>query len=95
MTEESWRTLRYTWPDGNTRFISGTATARIADTVVSKILYQHPDRQEGQIKGVAKFNYNIKHDVYSLGACMLELLTWEPLLLPEPNSKNTFALSKS
>lgn len=64
----------------NARIIHGTATARLGDSSVHKSLYQHPDRQlkEGQ----AKENYNIGHDIYSLGVCMLELLTWEVLFRP-------------
>ncbi|KAJ4176192.1 hypothetical protein NW767_015528 [Fusarium falciforme] len=64
----------------NARLIEGVATKRIGESSVSKIIYQHPHRRlEG---GSAKEDYNIGHDVYSLGVCMLELLTWNVLIWP-------------
>ncbi|XDG01738.1 hypothetical protein ABKA04_001353 [Annulohypoxylon sp. FPYF3050] len=64
----------------NARLIEGMATKRISDSAVSKIIYQHPNRRlEGNI---AKEDYNIGHDIYSMGVCMLELLTWGLLVRP-------------
>ncbi|KAJ4203063.1 hypothetical protein NW759_015262 [Fusarium solani] len=64
----------------NARLIEGVATKRIGESSVSKIIYQHPHRRlEG---GSAKEDYNIGHDVYSLGVCMIELLTWSVLIRP-------------
>jgi hypothetical protein len=64
----------------NSRIIKGVATARLGESTVQKIIYQHPKRRsEG---GSAKEDYSVGHDIYSLGVCMLELLTWEPLIRP-------------
>ncbi|KAI1092468.1 hypothetical protein F5B19DRAFT_201679 [Rostrohypoxylon terebratum] len=64
----------------NARLIEGMATKRISDSAVSKIIYQHPNRRlEGNM---AKEDYNIGHDIYSMGVCMLELLTWDTLVRP-------------
>lgn len=64
----------------NSRIIKGVATARLGESTVEKAIYQHPNRRaEG---GSAKEDYSIGHDIYSLGVCMLELLTWDPLIRP-------------
>ncbi|KAK3295859.1 uncharacterized protein B0H64DRAFT_157549 [Chaetomium fimeti] len=65
-------------------FLSGWQNARttvqatrvIGEGAPHRIMYQHPQRH--QTNTVEK--YNIGHDIYSLGVCMLELLTWEPLV---------------
>jgi len=64
----------------NARLMEGIASKRIGESTVSKIIYQHPNRRvEG---GFAKEDYNMGHDIYSLGVCMLELLTWDVLIRP-------------
>ncbi|KAL8793850.1 MAG: hypothetical protein Q9195_003576 [Heterodermia aff. obscurata] len=47
-------------------------------------LYQHPERWSDEGREVQEFCMG--HDIYSLAVCMLEILTWEPLVLPSPNS---------
>ncbi|KAF5019491.1 hypothetical protein F66182_8498 [Fusarium sp. NRRL 66182] len=39
-------------------------------------IYQHPERQVP----TAEREYSMAHDVYSLGACMLEIIRWESVL---------------
>jgi hypothetical protein len=46
--------------------------------MASKVIYQHPKRRVEDNR--AKESYNIDHDIYSLGVCMLELLTWDTLI---------------
>jgi len=49
-------------------------------------IYQHPTRQGLQ----ADSRYSIKHDCYSLGICMLEILLWKPLVVSSnPNLENS------
>jgi serine/threonine protein kinase len=62
----------------NARLIEGVATTLIGETTVSKIIYQHPKRRVEDNR--AKESYDIDHDIYSLGVCMLELLTWDTLI---------------
>jgi hypothetical protein len=40
-------------------------------------IYRHPDRQGTQ----PQERYNIGHDIYSLGVCLLEVGLWEPLIV--------------
>jgi serine/threonine protein kinase len=42
-----------------------------------RAIYQHPTRQGLQ----AESKYTIKHDIYSLGVCMLEMLLWQPFIV--------------
>jgi hypothetical protein len=42
-----------------------------------RAIYQHPTRQGLR----AGSRYSIKHDCYSLGVCMLEILLWQPLVV--------------
>jgi hypothetical protein len=62
----------------NARLIEGVATTLIGETTASKVIYQHPKRRVEDNR--AKESYNIDHDIYSLGVCMLELLTWDTLI---------------
>jgi hypothetical protein len=56
--------------------IAGKASAQVVEPAPHGVFYQHPQRhQAGKVE-----KYNIGHDIYSLGVCMLELLTWEPLV---------------
>lgn len=49
-------------------------------------IYQHPSRQLLQ----AESKYSIKHDCYSLGICMLEILLWKPLVVSsDPNAEDS------
>ncbi|KAH6636470.1 hypothetical protein F5144DRAFT_546575 [Chaetomium tenue] len=65
-------------------FLSGWQNARtttqatrfIGESAPHRIMYQHPQRH--QVNDVEQ--YNIGHDIYSLGVCMLELLIWNPLV---------------
>ena len=43
-------------------------------------LYQHPERQAPP-GNVADSKYNIGHDIYSLGVCLLEIGLWESFLV--------------
>ncbi|KAK5742266.1 hypothetical protein LTR17_003507 [Elasticomyces elasticus] len=58
------------------REVSG-ATTQLGETVWQKAIYQHPARQ-GKY---AETEYEPKHDIYSLGVCMLEILLWTPFVL--------------
>lgn len=58
------------------RHIYGDTTLKVGETFWQKAIYQHPDRQ----KQKADREYFISDDIYSLGVCMLELLTWDSLL---------------
>jgi hypothetical protein len=42
-----------------------------------RAIYQHPTRQGLQ----AESEYTIRHDAYSLGVCMFEVLLWKPLIV--------------
>ncbi|KAF3481764.1 het-s domain protein [Arthroderma uncinatum] len=66
-------------------FLSGWQYARHIDYSVTNLrnevtlqkkIYQHPERQ----LPTSEKEYSMGHDVYSLGVCMLEILTWESLL---------------
>ena len=46
-------------------------------------LYQHPERWS-DAEGREVQEFCMGHDVYSLAVCMLEILTWKPLVLPSP-----------
>ncbi|SPJ80265.1 uncharacterized protein FTOL_08657 [Fusarium torulosum] len=45
-------------------------------------LYQHPERQASpSTVGMAEFRYNIGHDIYSLGVCLLEIGLWDSFVM--------------
>jgi hypothetical protein len=51
-----------------------------------RAIYQHPTRQGLRAEG----EYTIKHDIYSLGICMLEVLLWQPFVVSSnPSSKDS------
>lgn len=52
------------------------ATNRAGETQWWKGVYCHPKRQ----MQVAQEEYNMGHDIYSLGVCMLEVLIWKSLV---------------
>ena len=69
-------------------FLSGWHLARPADDfdtrregekLWQRRVYQHPQRQPRE----AEADYNMGHDIYSLGVCMLETLRWESLVTQE------------
>ena len=53
------------------------ATNRAGQNLWWKRIYCHPKRQ----MEVAQEEYNMGHDIYSLGVCMLEVLNWKPLVI--------------
>ncbi len=48
-------------------------TSRIGDNDWEKNLYRHPQRQGLSLQ----FDYEMRHDIYSLGVCLLEIGLWE------------------
>jgi len=64
------------------REVSGT-TAELGEGVWPKRIYQHPERQ-GEYAEAA---YEPKHDIYSLGVCMLEVLLWTPFVVTDMELK--------
>jgi hypothetical protein len=65
----------------NSRVIDCVTTARLVESTVEKAIYKHPKRRAED--GAATEDYSIGHDIYTLGVCMLELLTWEVLVRPK------------
>lgn len=61
------------WQNART---TSQATKFIGELAPHRVMYQHPERH--QVNEVEQ--YNIGHDIYSLGVCMLELLLWDPLV---------------
>ncbi|KAG4442257.1 hypothetical protein IFR05_002248 [Cadophora sp. M221] len=61
------------------RGLDGHATNMIGESIARKAIYQHPHRQTRDGKPATN-QYCIGHDIYSLGVCILELLTWEPII---------------
>ena len=57
------------------RELSG-ATTQLGEFVWQKAIYQHPERQGKYAEAV----YEPKHDIYSLGVCILEVLLWKPFV---------------
>lgn len=53
------------------------ATNRAGQNMCWKGMYCHPKRQ----MEVAQEEYNMGHDIYSLGVCMLEVLNWKRLVI--------------
>ncbi|SPJ82568.1 uncharacterized protein FTOL_09973 [Fusarium torulosum] len=47
------------------------------EITIRRKIYQHPERQIPE----AEKEYSMAHDAYSLGVCMIEVLTWEALLI--------------
>ncbi|KAF3937352.1 hypothetical protein ABW19_dt0204187 [Dactylella cylindrospora] len=74
--EEIPSLLLYGWQYA--RSVDGSATSLGGEISLQRRIYQHPERQVQ----VAEKRYNMGHDVYSLGVCMLEILTWKSLLAP-------------
>jgi serine/threonine protein kinase len=60
------------------REVSG-ATTELGEADWPKRIYQHPERQ-GEYAEAA---FETRHDLYSLGVCMLEVLLWRPFVVVE------------
>lgn len=71
------------------RHIDGEATLKLGEASWQRAIYQHPARQ----KQKADRAYFITDDIYSLGVCMLEILTWDPLLRVENNRATSMSLA--
>lgn len=56
-----------------------TPSSRTGDDDWLRDIYRHPERQGLQ----PERRYNINHDIYSLGVCLLVIGLWEPLILIE------------
>lgn len=59
------------------RELSGATSLCGNDDSWPKRIYQHPKRQSTMIDEA----YEPKHDIYSLGVCMLEILLWTPFVV--------------
>lgn len=58
-------------------------TLRLGDNNWERNLYRHPQRQGGNPSS----DYEIRHDIYSLGVCLLEIGLWESFVVYEkPNA---------
>ena len=53
------------------------ATSQMGQSEWQKRIYQHPERQGKYADTV----YFPKHDIYSLGVCILEILLWKPFVV--------------
>lgn len=62
-------------------------SSRVGDDDWLRNIYRHPERQGLQLET----RYNLNHDVYSLGVCLLVIGLWEPLISRE---NETARLSK-
>jgi len=56
-------------------------TTHAGELLWQRRIYQHPQRQ----KRVADNDYNMGHDIYSLGACALEILRWSTFVRTQVN----------
>jgi serine/threonine protein kinase len=61
------------WPSAR---VQEGQTLRLGETAFERCIYQHPTRAFE----ITQNDYCMGHDVYSLGVCMLEILTWTPLV---------------
>lgn len=59
------------------RNVDGRVTKLIGESTWQRAIYQHPERQSDHVDN----EYCMGHDIYSLGVCMLEILTWDPLAI--------------
>ncbi|KIL92272.1 het-s domain protein [Fusarium avenaceum] len=59
------------------RHVERGVTILKGETVLQRKIYQHPERQLLR----AEREYSMAHDAYSLGVCMIEILTWKSLLI--------------
>lgn len=63
--------------------LAGGPTAYMGDTAWEQNIYRHPSRQ-GQFPEQA---YNMQHDIYSLGVCLLEIALWKPFVRWDTNGQ--------
>jgi serine/threonine protein kinase len=61
---------------------------RIGEVLLERRFTNTPPRH----REVAEQDYCMGHDIYSLGVCLLEILTWKPLL--NPNEKRELVVSQ-
>ena len=61
------------------RQATGLSTRWVGDGEWMEEIYRHPGRQSGGIQPKAR--YNMGHDVYSLGVCLLEIGLWAPFIV--------------
>lgn len=61
---------------------SGDASSYHGETLWWRGIYQHPSRQTKHSEAF----YSLRHDIYSLGVCTLEILLWKSLV--EHNESN-------
>ena len=80
------------WQNART---TAQATTYVGESAAHRVMYQHPQRHEPSTPittttaqpATPVEKYNIGHDIYSLGVCMLELLTWDPLVFLDPKKR--------
>jgi hypothetical protein len=70
------------------RSATDVVTDRKGEELWQRRVYQHPQRQQEE----AEADYNMGHDIYSFGACMLEILRWKALVT---QSRSEFETTKS
>lgn len=66
-------------------------TEHAGELLWQRRIYQHPQRQ----RRIADVDYNMGHDIYSLGACALEILRWSSFVRQQMNQygEESYALS--
>jgi hypothetical protein len=64
------------------REFSGASTM-LGEDDWQKRIYQHPERQGRYVEET----YHPRHDIYSLGVCMLEILLWTPFVVEAPDAQ--------
>lgn len=83
------------WQNART---TAQATTYVGESAAHRVMYQHPQRHETSTATTEQQanpaqpatpveKYNIGHDIYSLGVCMLELLTWDTLVFLDPKKR--------
>ncbi|KAF2260526.1 hypothetical protein CC78DRAFT_547431 [Lojkania enalia] len=58
------------------REASGVTSRKRSTSQWTEDIYRHPERQGIQVQQ----KYNLGHDIYSLGVCLLEVGLWDPLV---------------
>jgi hypothetical protein len=65
------------------RELSGATSQNGSDDNWPKRIYQHPERQSTMVDEA----FEARHDIYSLGVCMLEILLWTPFVVEKTGSR--------
>jgi hypothetical protein len=65
------------------RELSGATSQYGSDDNWPKRIYQHPERQSTMVDEA----FEARHDIYSLGVCMLEILLWTPFVIEKMDSR--------